>query len=236
MGRILKKTGHVRLPVPPGRICPICMESLVPGKDCGQLPCGHNTFCFKCIREWAEVTNTCPLCKNRFSIIVKCICKVDDILPVPGDCLMVEDKDMHLTQPNPTFADFIREIRCVVCGSDMDENIMLLCDECDKGFHTTCINLDHIPNLEMWYCETCIVSQAPQTVANQEEEMKLAAKKAPTSSVKKLKRIKKAADLEATRRRPIEEYRTLMDFPAGYFEACDPDFESVANSLTSKDW
>ena len=34
---------------------------------------------------------------------------------------------------------------------------MLLCDTCDKGFHTYCIGLDAIPTGE-WVCTTCTAS------------------------------------------------------------------------------
>lgn len=36
----------------------------------GVLPCAHE-YCFKCIEDWAKVTNTCPLCKERFNTIQK---------------------------------------------------------------------------------------------------------------------------------------------------------------------
>jgi len=45
-------------------------------------------------------------------------------------------------------------ICCELCEKDVDENLLLLCDNCDKGFHTYCINLVDVPNTN-WYCAKC---------------------------------------------------------------------------------
>lgn len=148
----------------------------------------------------------------------------------------VEDKDQQAPASNTTLADVIREIRCVVCGSDMDENIMLLCDQCDKGFHTTCIDLAHIPNLELWYCQQCIVDMAPEVQELQLQEMQLAAIRPAAntqSSTKSRKRIRRGADFTP---RVVRPNFALRDFPAGYFETCDATFDLVARSLTSRDF
>ena len=46
--------------------CNICTEILTEGK--AVLDCDH-FFCLECIKKWAEIENTCPLCKKRFSCI-----------------------------------------------------------------------------------------------------------------------------------------------------------------------
>ncbi|CAM9252880.1 unnamed protein product, partial [Heterosigma akashiwo] len=50
--------------------CTICVE---PIKELGQPDgCKHDSeFCFKCLKQWSETTNCCPLCKARFTKIVK---------------------------------------------------------------------------------------------------------------------------------------------------------------------
>ena len=40
-------------------------------KDHGDMkrgPCGH-VFCFKCIKEWSKKHNTCPICRQKFTLI-----------------------------------------------------------------------------------------------------------------------------------------------------------------------
>ncbi|XP_067033351.1 micronuclear linker histone polyprotein-like [Acropora muricata] len=48
--------------------CIICLERV----SCrGKLSVCSHWFCFPCILEWAENTNTCPICKARFRCITK---------------------------------------------------------------------------------------------------------------------------------------------------------------------
>ena len=237
MGRIIKKYGTVRIPSnTSSKRCTICIDSLPSGSLCGQIPCGHNTFCYKCILQWAEVTNKCPLCQQRFNRIAQCTQQGTAVVVLEGS-VEIEDRDQQAHVSNPTIADVIREIRCVVCGSDMDENIMLLCDQCDKGFHTSCIDLDHIPNLELWFCALCILDMAPEAQELQAAEMKLAAKApasqaVPESAISKRKRIRRGADMPSQPRLGVE----LRDYPAGYFETCDDWFDQAAAKLKSSDW
>ena len=52
------------------------------------------------------------------------------------------------------------DIACEICArTDSDPTPMLLCDKCDKGFHTTCIDppLSVVPKGD-WYCPNCVQS------------------------------------------------------------------------------
>lgn len=46
-------------------------------------------------------------------------------------------------------------VLCVVCGGGHSEETILLCDCCDNGFHTTCLNLCAVPAGD-WFCPRCI--------------------------------------------------------------------------------
>lgn len=125
--------------------CLICMECIQPSMRRGVLECGHNSFCYICITDWAEVTNKCPLCAVRFYQVLQ---------ENTGVATAVSDKD----QPVPEVGDpFLIETRCVLCACDTDEATMLLCDRCDNGFHTACLGLSGIPLLEEWFCDDCFL-------------------------------------------------------------------------------
>lgn len=49
---------------------------------------------------------------------------------------------------------------CRVCGMDKDDVSVLLCDTCDSGYHTYCLNppLVRIPEGN-WYCPSCIAGK-----------------------------------------------------------------------------
>jgi hypothetical protein len=34
--------------------------------ECGKLDHCSHSFCFRCIKDWADVSNECPCCKTRF--------------------------------------------------------------------------------------------------------------------------------------------------------------------------
>jgi len=46
---------------------------------------------------------------------------------------------------------------CKLCGKDVNENLLLLCDECDDSFHTYCLipPLSSVPAGD-WRCPKCI--------------------------------------------------------------------------------
>lgn len=49
--------------------CCICLGEI--GEVMGCLTCCEHKFCFACISQWAEKSNTCPLCKQRFREIIR---------------------------------------------------------------------------------------------------------------------------------------------------------------------
>lgn len=48
---------------------------------------------------------------------------------------------------------------CEICSSDHDDQSILLCDDCDRGFHLKCLDppLEEVPSGH-WICDACIVS------------------------------------------------------------------------------
>ena len=123
--------------------CLVCMDIPSLDSDKGILECFHQSFCFKCIIDWSNITNRCPLCKERFYTVTNSNTK---------EVVIINEKDQIIAYENGTLI----EIRCIICGSDLDDEIMLLCDTCDRGFHTTCLNMNGIPNIEEWHCDECI--------------------------------------------------------------------------------
>lgn len=51
----------------PDQCCPICLGKF---KDKSFSDGCFHRFCFQCIREWAKVKSTCPLCKTPFKSII----------------------------------------------------------------------------------------------------------------------------------------------------------------------
>mmetsp|Transcript_11739 Transcript_11739/g.18838 ORF Transcript_11739/g.18838 Transcript_11739/m.18838 type:complete len:238 (-) Transcript_11739:14-727(-) len=50
--------------------CSICFTNYVPEIEGTLVPCSHK-FCFSCIHQWSRLSNSCPLCRASFQVIVR---------------------------------------------------------------------------------------------------------------------------------------------------------------------
>ena len=137
--------------------CAICMDFIKPQQ--ALLDCRHNQFCFDCIVNWASISNKCPLCMQKFFTVRNLF--TSEILPV-------EDK------ANESDEEIAEDIICEICELGNNEESMLLCDCCDKGFHTGCIGITRIPYLEYWFCCHCIKNQPEAVQERQKYEIQQA--------------------------------------------------------------
>lgn len=51
-------------------LCPICLGDL---ENATYAEVCRHRFCFICIREWAKLTKTCPLCKQPFKRLLRTV-------------------------------------------------------------------------------------------------------------------------------------------------------------------
>ena len=140
--------------------CMICVEPIIDKTLRGKLPCDHSEFCWSCILDWARITNKCPLCNSRFSILKQCSGDSSLVFNI----ISVSDKDQA---KECDLGDL--EIVCENCRNGEDEDQLLLCDSCDRGYHIYCIGLAHIPELESWFCVRCIRKQSKTIQKTQKE-------------------------------------------------------------------
>jgi hypothetical protein len=87
---------------------------------------------------------------------------------------MTQCAPCHLPDINgavdPLLINEVEDITCEVCGTDEQESELLLCDYCNSGFHTYCLQppLDSIPE-GYWLCPSCIANgTTEQDVMEQE--------------------------------------------------------------------
>ncbi len=127
--------------------CMICLQKL--DHHVATLSgCTHH-FHRDCILGWKNFANQCPLCKRRF-IQIQEGANTYAVSPrnqKNGDTL----QEAYLNTLEP----------CCICDLDENPRYALLCDGCDKCFHTYCIGLDLVPE-NAWYCETCLSLMQPK--------------------------------------------------------------------------
>ncbi|KAJ3187280.1 hypothetical protein HDU85_006566 [Gaertneriomyces sp. JEL0708] len=133
----------------PGLVA-ICLVSLTQsGEELGRLECLH-IFHLECVTRWCEVTNSCPLDRSE-------IHHVNVMETLEGNIIRVVAVDENrqrvsesylATHEEPEFGE------CLVCGLSCDEDLLLICDQCETYWHTYCLGLTSIPDGE-WFCPHC---------------------------------------------------------------------------------
>ena len=138
------------------KYCPICLGALNP--IIGLIrPCKHQ-FCFSCILKWSGTSNVCPLDRTPFRKIVKLkqMGKSKQFEEVVAIADTQINEESFLETIAEEFDAYIAAIVCENCDSGVDEDILLLCDICNLGYHTYCLQnpLHEVPTGE-WYCDEC---------------------------------------------------------------------------------
>jgi len=73
-----------------------------------------------------------------------------------GDQISEDGPDSEDGESDDIEVEEMEEICCELCDDKLHDDRMLLCDECERGFHMDCLTppLKEIP-LGMWYCDDC---------------------------------------------------------------------------------
>lgn len=124
----------------PDESCVVCIEDIKIQDSARIVDCNHE-FHMHCITRWVKIKNNCPLCNTHVSA-----------LQYKKRIIPVEDKEESPDEPS----EFLESLYCQVCGTGLDEEILLLCDNCNLGFHIYCMDppLNSVPT-EDWFCPAC---------------------------------------------------------------------------------
>lgn len=130
--------------------CPICLHAFREQEIGTPSVCEHD-FCAPCIQEWSSNVQTCPIDRKPFTIIRVRSRYVDGVF-VRETAVKVKTTDDKSEE-----FDFTH---CEICNRSDREDIMLLCDGCDAGYHMDCLipPLTEIPD-GSWYCDNCFASE-----------------------------------------------------------------------------
>eukprot|EP00347_Sterkiella_histriomuscorum_P017605 403348700 len=157
--------------------CTVCLEDIhfkAQPNECVHI------FCQSCIQAWTKFSNLCPLCKSEIKIL--------NLFDQKGDfqeSIKIEKPQASEEQLQEWVQEFAES--CYICCSGIDENLMLVCDECNFNVaHTYCLDLPEVPE-EDWYCSQC--AEQRQT-AEQMRVKKLKMKKQLQKQKKSNKKVK----------------------------------------------
>ncbi|VDL57317.1 unnamed protein product [Hymenolepis diminuta] len=124
--------------------CPVCFEKMKP--PIASPECCNHYFCLSCLAHWCKVQHACPLDRKTFELMF-----LHDYIGGP-----VVDRRVPPPIETPIEPVVEDNTYCEICHSPDDEANLLLCDNCDKGYHTYCLSnpLSEIPEGD-WFCPEC---------------------------------------------------------------------------------
>lgn len=130
--------------------CPICLHAFREQEIGTPSVCEHS-FCAPCIEEWSSNVQTCPIDRKPFTMI--------RIRSRYTDGVFVRESNVKAKSCNEKVEE-IEFTHCEICNRSDREDIMLLCDGCDSGYHMDCLMppLTEIPE-GSWYCDNCFASE-----------------------------------------------------------------------------
>lgn len=142
--------------------CTICLQPLREDQPRAKpSTCSHDAFCEECLYHWSLVTRSCPLCKvdfRQFSVLVgrqreTSVLRV--VTPPSPKPRRTRGDDLNDIAEAAAHEQFLSACQCRLCGSGDDEDLLLLCDQCNAAWHTYCVGLHDVPAGD-WFCEMCV--------------------------------------------------------------------------------
>ncbi|KAI1654447.1 hypothetical protein F4813DRAFT_382675 [Daldinia decipiens] len=116
--------------------------------------CGHALH-DACLREWTGKANSCPICRQAFYLVHV----YDKVGGTQLSSYKVEDKKQVVEFDPQAWLDDNPEVEeatrpCPICNRTDNEDVLLLCDNCDAPYHTYCVDLENVPRGH-WFCLEC---------------------------------------------------------------------------------
>jgi PHD and RING finger domain-containing protein 1 len=129
--------------------CPICLITLA-AQEVGKPDTCDHLFCIGCIEEWAAKTNTCPVDRQVFNLILVRHYPDGEIRRT----ILVRRR--RRLNRNRDFSLWDLTI-CVLCGERERQDRMISCRGCNFFHHLECLTppLETMPS-EEWFCPMCV--------------------------------------------------------------------------------
>lgn len=151
--------------------CPICLLTFRQQEIGSPSTCQH-IFCANCIEAWSKNVQTCPIDRIEFQrIIVRESYENRRILrEINVDPNLINKKSVDTIDLESE--DDVTN--CEICNRSDREDVMLLCDHCNQGYHMDCLtpSLVEVPE-GSWYCDNCVDSQDEDGDDNVEAELNM---------------------------------------------------------------
>jgi PHD and RING finger domain-containing protein 1 len=130
--------------------CPICLVTLA-AQEIGTPDTCNHFFCTGCLGEWSAISNTCPLDRQEFNVIlVRHYPEGDVIRRIPLRPRRRENEYEDLFLQDVIF--------CALCGESDREDTMIYCYVCAFLYHAECVSsLQETIPMQECICPLCVV-------------------------------------------------------------------------------
>jgi PHD and RING finger domain-containing protein 1 len=135
--------------------CPICLLSFH-DQEIGSPDVCEHAFCVPCIEVWSSSVKTCPIDRKSFTSIN--VHQSFDVRKLLRSIAVDTNSNKELVLIDEEEED---ATLCEICRRSDREDVMLLCDGCNRGYHIDCLTpaLPEIPH-GSWYCDNCFSSHS----------------------------------------------------------------------------
>lgn len=127
--------------------CYICLGPFE-DQSVGSLEKCQHEFCLECIVQWSKTANTCPVDRTTFTVIHQ--------RRRIGGAIQKKIKVTSPKRPEEEEEYLGLAVICENCGRSDRRNRLLVCSQCDSGFHMNCLSpaVSERPD-GLWVCPDC---------------------------------------------------------------------------------
>lgn len=112
--------------------------------------------------DLVNVIKTCSICSKQSVPPANGVVSYNDVLICCSSCSRYSHPNCLELNPKLVNWQCIRQYKwecmeckkCSICSNPHDDDKMMFCDRCDRGFHTYCVGVKEVPS-GAWLCKTC---------------------------------------------------------------------------------
>ncbi|CAJ1084504.1 PHD and RING finger domain-containing protein 1-like [Xyrichtys novacula] len=129
--------------------CFICLSPFE-DQEVGSLQNCQHVFCLQCILQWSQTANTCPVDRISFDFIHQ--------RQYPGGDIQKKIKVKTRKNDGDEEEEGSSAVICERCGRSDRRHRLLVCTQCDSGYHMNCLTppVTTVPEGH-WVCPECAV-------------------------------------------------------------------------------
>ncbi|KAE8292826.1 PHD and RING finger domain-containing protein 1 [Larimichthys crocea] len=132
--------------------CHICLSGF-DGQAVGSPESCAHVFCHQCILQWSQTSNTCPVDRISFAFIHQRRRPGGDVQKKIKVRMHKKDDDDEEEEEESG------AVICEECGRSDRRRRLLVCIQCDSGYHVDCLTPSFNTRPEGdWICPECAVS------------------------------------------------------------------------------